>query len=127
VAVRQLAHGLAVTANLRAVEMKFDPTGQSPRRRRLSDQDEPVAWGHGERVLDSDVEVRPRGKTPGGGLATFLHTADLTQRAVQPVTVAVGRELVVEIEVEPVTAQADRELAGRRPDRNQPTELATRT
>ncbi|WP_146060492.1 hypothetical protein [Amycolatopsis sp. CA-128772] len=113
-------------ADFGAVEVEFDPAGRPSRGRRTGDQDEADARRPAGRVLERDIEVRPLGEAPGRELAAFLRAADLAELAVQPVAVAVRLELVVEVQVEPVTTQADDEISGRGPARNQPAELAAR-
>lgn len=53
-----------------------------------------------------------------------MRATDFAQGGVQLVAVAVRRELVVQIEVEPVTTQTDDPLASTRPDRDESAELA---
>ncbi|MGK3206155.1 hypothetical protein [Amycolatopsis sp. MEPSY49] len=118
------AHRQRDNADLRAVEVQLGPADRRLRGGRMDDQDEPaVRYGVG-RVLGDDVEVGPFGEAAGRGLTALLGPADLAQRAVQPIVVAVGPELVVQVKIKAVTAQADHELARRRPDRDQTAEFA---
>lgn len=70
----------------------------------MGDEDKSGVRRGGGRVLVGDVEVGPFGETPGRGVAAFECATDLAQGALQSVAVAVGLELVVEVEVEPVPA-----------------------
>jgi ADP-ribose pyrophosphatase YjhB (NUDIX family) len=112
--------------DLRAGEVEVDLTGQCPGRWRADDEEQSVAEGGVERPRARHVEVSPFGEAPLGGVTGLVGAADLAQRGVQPVAMAVGRELVVKIEVQPMPAQAGSRLAGRRPERKQLAELVSR-
>jgi hypothetical protein len=112
--------------DLRAGEVEVDLTGQCPGRWRADDEEQSVAEGGVERPRARHVEVSSFGEAPLGGVTGLVGAADLAQRGVQPVAMAVGRELVVKIEVQPMPAQAGSRLAGRRPERKQLAELVSR-
>ncbi len=114
-------------ANLPTVEKEFDPTGQRSRNRWAGDEDEPASRRRGGCVLGRSVEVDPFGEASSRGFAGFVAATDLAERAMQPIAMIVRRELVVEVEIEPVATQANDGLANRRPDRDQDTELAAHT
>lgn len=112
--------------DLGAVQVKVDSAGQRSGCRRTNEEGEAFADRRIGSLLACDVEVRPFGEATLGWVAALQRTAYLAERGMQAVTVAVRRELLVKIEVEPVSAQTGGGSARRRPDREQLAELVSR-